>query len=69
MGNYNKTYQLFAVPIVNAKIIDEIQFHPEEPVIKYHQRLSNSCCLSSLSPAFNSIIDNKAVTSLVNRIE
>ena len=29
-----KTYQLFAVIIFNAKITDEIQFHPEELGIK-----------------------------------
>ena len=41
-GGYTKTYQLFAVPIGNAKITDEIQFHPEEPVITYHQYMKLS---------------------------
>ena len=46
-----------------------IQFHPAEPVVKYHQKSSNSCSLSSLSSAFHSISDDRAVTALVNRIK
>ena len=44
-----KTYQIFAVPIGNEKIIDEIQFHPAAPAIKYYQKSSNSCFLSRLA--------------------
>ena len=44
-------------------------FHPEAPVIKYHQKLSNSCCLSILAPAFHSIGDKMATTDLANHIE
>ena len=47
----------------------KIQFHPAAPVIKYHQKSSNSCCLSSLASAFYYIGDNRAVTALVNHIE
>ena len=64
-----KIYQLFALPIGNGKTAEKIQFHPVSPVIKYHQKSSNSCCLSSLASAFHSIIDNQAVTALVNLIE
>ena len=47
-GDDMKTYQLFAVPIGNAKTTEQIQFHPATPVLKYHQTLYNSCCLSIL---------------------
>ena len=68
-GDDTKTYQLFAVPIGNEKITYEINFNPSESVIKYHQKASNSCCLSSLASDFHSIDDNRDVTDLVNRIE
>ena len=68
-GGDKKIYQLFALPIGNEKITNEIQFQPAAPVIKYHQKLSNSCCLSSLASAFHSIGYNWDVTSLVNCIE
>ena len=64
-----KKYLLFAVPIVDAKTTENIVFHPAAPVIKYHQKTSNSCCLSSLASAFHIISDNRAVNSLVNSIE
>ena len=64
-----KIYQLFAVPIGNEKKTENIVFRPAAPVLKYHQKSSNGCCLSSLSSAFHSIGDNRDVTSLVNRIE
>ena len=47
----------------------KIWFHPAEPVVKYHQKSSNSCSLSSLSSAFHSISDDRNVTALVNRIK
>ena len=47
----------------------KLQFHPEAPLIQYHQNSSNSCCLSSLAWAFDCIVDNRAVTDLVNSIE
>ena len=64
-----KKYQIFGVPIGNAKTTRKVQFHPAAPLIKYHQKLSNICCLSSLPPAFHIIGDNWDVNSLVNRIE
>ena len=68
-GNDTKPYQLFTVPIGNEKITDIIQFNPELPLIKYHQKSSISWCLISLASAFYSIWDDRDVTALVNRIE
>ena len=64
-----KTYHLFVVPIGNTKITENIMFCLEAPVLKYHRKSSNSCCSSSLASAFHIISDNRAVTTLVNRIE
>ena len=47
----------------------KVQLYPEAPLIQYHQKSSNSCCLSSLESAFYCIGENRAVTGLVNRIE
>ena len=47
----------------------KVQFRKEAPLIKYYQRSSNSCCLSSLASSFHCIGENRAVTSLVNRNE
>ena len=63
-----KIFQIFEVPIGNAKITIKVQFHPAAPVIKYHQRISNSF-FSSLSSYFHCINENRAVTDLVNSIE
>ena len=43
-GDDTKTYQIFGVPIGDAKITRKIQFHPASPMIKYQQNISNSCC-------------------------
>ena len=67
-GDDTKTYQLFALPIGNSKITNEMQFHPAAPVIKYHQNSSNICCFSSLASVFQSIGDYRDVTALVNLI-
>ena len=68
-GDDTKSYQIFGVPIGNAKITRKVYFHPAEPVIKYHQNKYNSCCLSSLASAFQCIGDNRAVPDLVNSTE
>ena len=68
-GQGTKTYQSFVVPIGNTKIIENIVFHPEDPVLKYHQKLSNSCCLSILASSFHIIGDNRDLTALANEIE
>ena len=44
-------------------------FHPESPVLEFHQKTYNTCCLSSLASAFRSIGYNRAVAALVNHIE
>ena len=51
-GDDTKIFQIFGVPIGNAKITRKVQFYPEAPVMKYHQKTYNSCCLSILEPAF-----------------
>ena len=68
-GDYTKTYQIFGVPIGNAKIIGKVQFHPAVSVTKCHQKTSNIFCLSSLTSAFQCIGDRRDVPALVNIIE
>ena len=63
-----KMFQIFGVPIGNAKITRKVQFHLVAPVIKYLQKTYNSCCLSSLEPAYQCINYNRAVPALVNII-
>ena len=62
-------HQKFGVPIGNEKMTKKVQFLTEAPLIKYHQKSSNSCCLSSLASAFHFICDIRAVNFLVNIIE
>ena len=68
-GGDTKTFQIFGLPIGNAKIARNLQFHLAAPVMKYHQKTSNSCCLSSLASAFNCINDNRDVLAPVSTIE
>ena len=68
-GDDTKIFQIFGVPIGNAKITRKLQFHPAAPVMKYHQKTSNSCCLVSLFSAFHCINYNRALPSHVNSIE
>ena len=68
-GDNTQNYQKFGVPIGNAKITKKVQFHPEAPLIQYHKKSSNSCCLISLASSFHCIGDNRAVSDLVNIIE
>ena len=68
-GDDTKISQIFGLPIGNAKITRKLQFHPAATLIKDHQKTSNSCCLSSLQSTFQCINNNRAVTTLVNRIE
>ena len=44
-------------------------FRPAAPVLEFHQKTYNSCCLSSLASDFHSIGYNRAVTDLSNRFE
>ena len=47
-GDKTQNYKKFGVRIGNAKMTKKVQFHPETPLIQYHQNSSNSCCWSSL---------------------
>ena len=64
-------FQIFGVPIGNAKITRKVHFHLEASVMKYHQKKKtyNSCCLSSLASDFHCINENKDVLALVQSIE
>ena len=68
-GDKTQNHQKFGVPIGNAKMTKRVQFHQESPLIQKHQKLSNSCCLSSLISAFHCIGDNRSVSDLANYIE
>ena len=48
-GDDTDIFQRFGVPIGNAKITRKVQFHLAAPVMRYHQKTYNSCCLSSLA--------------------
>ena len=64
-----QNFQIFGVPIGNAKIARKLQFHLAAQVMKYHQKTYNSCCLSSLASAFHCINDNRSILALLNSIE
>ena len=68
-GDKTQNYQIFGVPIGNAKMTRKVQFHTEAPLIQYHQNSYNSCCLSSLGSAFHCIGYNRDFSALVNCIE
>ena len=38
MGDNTQKYQILGVKIGNAKMTKKVQFHPEAPLIKYHQK-------------------------------
>ena len=63
------TIKKFGLPIGNARMNQNVTFRTEAPLIKYHQKSSNSRCLSSLALDFYCIGDKRAVNALVNRIE
>ena len=68
-GDDAKIFQIFGGRIGNVKITRTVQFQLAAPVMKYYQKISNSCCLSSLASAFHCINENRAVIDLVNSIE
>ena len=69
LGVIIQKYQIFGVQIGSAKMTRKVQSHPEASLIKYHQKISNSCFLSSLAADFHCIGDNRAVSDIVNRIK
>ena len=42
------TFKMFQVPIGNSKCVENFKFHNNSPMLKYFQKLLNSCCFSSL---------------------
>ena len=50
-------------------MIKKKQFQPAVPVMKYHQKTSNGCYMSSLVSAFHFINENRATNALVNSTE
>ena len=64
-----KIFQIFGVPIGNAKITRKVQFRLAAPVMKYLQKTYNSCCFNSLASSFHCINDNRTVLALVNSTE
>ena len=45
------------------------KFQNDAPILKYCQKLLNSCCFSSLASAFAIINHNKAANAILLRIE
>ena len=68
-GDITHDYQTFGVTIGNARMNQKVRFCKETPLIQYHQKRSNGCCLSSLASAFHCIVENRDVTDLLNIIE
>ena len=68
-GENTQNYQIFGVKIGNSKMTKKLNFHLEAPLIQYHQRTSNSCCLSSLVSYFRCIVYNGNVSAIGNHIE
>ena len=63
------TFRTFQVPIVNAKVVKSFVFHKDAPILSYCQKSLNSCCFSSLAPAFASINTFKAADAISIRIK
>ena len=68
-GYDTKIFQIFGVPIGNAKRKRKIQFQPVATVMKYHKKTYNIFCFSSLASEFHCIDDNRDVPAFVNIIE
>ena len=67
-GHDTKIDKLFVVPIGNAKILENIVFHPSSAVLDFLQKTSNSF-FCSLSSPFHIIDGNRSITSLVHCIK
>ena len=63
------TFKLFQVPTGNSKCVEKFKFHNDAPMLKYYQKLLNSCCFSSLSSDFVSIKKIKTANDISLRIE
>ena len=60
---------MLVVPIGNAKNVEEIKFHIDDPMIKCLQNKSNSYCFSSLVSAFDSINQTKSANAISKHTE
>ena len=49
------TFKMFQVRIGNSKCAEIFKFHSDAPILKYYQKLFNSCCFGSFDSAFGSI--------------
>ena len=49
------TSKIFQVPIGNLKCVEKIKVHSDAPMLKYRQKLLNSCCFSILESSFDGI--------------
>ena len=55
---------MFQVLIGNSKSVEMFQFQNDAPMIKYYQKLLNSCCFSRLASDFSSIEQTKATNDI-----
>ena len=62
-------FKMSVVPIGNAKNVKEMRFDIDAPTLKYPKNTSNSCCVSSLVSAFESINQIKTANDISNRTE
>ena len=66
---YQNIFKMFLVLIGNNKNVEEMKFHIDDPILKYCQSTSNSCCFSILASAFDTINQIKAASDISKRIE
>ena len=60
----NNTFKTFQVTIGNAKCVESFHFQNDDPILKFCQKILNSCCFSSLASAFASIIQFNATNDI-----
>ena len=63
------TFKTFQVPIGNVRCVESFKFQNDAPILKFCQKTLNSCCFSSLAPAFASINNFNAANAISMRIE
>ena len=50
----DNTFKMFQVPIGNEKFVESFKFQNDAPILKFCQKILNSCCFSSLASKFAS---------------
>ena len=65
----NNTFKSFQIPIGNAKCVESFKFQIDALILKYCQKILNSCCFSSLASAFAIINHNNAANAISLRIK